>query len=302
MNGTHPLCHICKTQSVFFMNKDGFDEYVCPSCHLSFVFPQPSADELKEKVYSYESGYQGNRNEDISVVLENKRSATILDFLAREKPKGSLLDVGCSNGQFMFWANKRGLSSSGVEINRRTADVARKNGFEVYGGFLETAPFKKESFDIVFLGDVIEHVNDPRALMETCRGFLKKGGLLVISTPNVDCFWSKSTFLLYRLFRIPWSSLTPPHHLFQFSESNLTTLLSQSGFEKEKEWYVSPGRLMYELGSLHLLKRYKKNKTIGFLLYTGFAYGLYTIVFGVNRMIAPFGGKDFGLTAVYKKI
>ncbi len=301
MNGTHPLCHICKTQSVFFMNKDGFDEYVCPSCKLSFVFPQPSAEELKEKVYSYESGYQGNKKPDLSSVPEEKKRVETMDLLSKRKPNGKLLDVGCSSGGFMFSARKRGFSCEGVEINKRTADIATANGFEVFQGFLENAPFNKESFDVINLGDIIEHVNDPRFLLKTCAGLLKPNGIIVISTPNVDCFWSKATLWLYRVFNIPWASATPPHHLFQFNFENLNRLLAEQGFENTHQIFSRPRSLKYELGSLHLLKKWKSDKTVGNLLYMLFAFSIYSGLYGLNVVFKPFLRKDFQMVVFYER-
>src|SRR5690606_36756889 len=110
-------------------------------------------------------------------------------FIVNDKPEGNLLDVGCSSGQFMHWARKRGMHCAGIEVNDRTANIAKQNGFEVHTGFLDEAPFRKNSFDVIYLGDVIEHVNEPKAFIKLASEFLKNDGLIVISTPNTDCFW-----------------------------------------------------------------------------------------------------------------
>lgn len=300
-NNAHPLCHICSIPANFLMKKDGFDEYVCPDCNLSFVFPQPDKNWLKEEVYSYESGYQGNKKSNFEQIKEDKKTKTIITKLLKLKSKGNLLDVGCSSGEFMFWAEKRGFSCKGVEVNKRTADIARVNGFDVFGGFLDTAPFKKGEFDIIFLGDVIEHVNDPRNLIKTCKNLLNEKGILVISTPNMNCFWSHSTFLLYEYFRIPWSSLTPPYHLFQFSFNNLDKLLLQQGLSIETEFFMKPPRLLYNLGSLHLLKVFKQKQTIKNLLYMAWAFMLYTLFYTINIVLHPFLKEDFGMVVFYRK-
>lgn len=297
----HPLCNICHTPSDFFMKKDGFDEYKCPNCQLSFIFPQPTALWLKDKVYSFESGYQGNKKMNLSV-SEDKRGRDIFNFLIEKKPhRGTFLDVGCSSGQYMYWARQRGFSCAGVEINKRTADIAIANGFNVFQGFLEDAPFEKESFDIIFLGDVIEHVPDSRALIKTCVSFLKKDGILVISTPNVDCFWSDTTLGLYKLFKIPWTSATPPHHLFQFSFYNLNLLLKEQDFSHAHSLFAKPISLKYELGSLHLYKRVKKEKTIGSFLYMLFSFSLYVVIYELNALAKPLLTKDFSMAVFYEK-
>jgi len=295
----NPECHICRNKSEFLLNKDGFDEYLCPKCGLSFVHPQPTADWLKTEIYSLESGYQKNKSADLSLEPQNKRYGRVLNYMAKNKPKGKLLDVGCSSGQVMYWARLRGLEAKGVEINQRTADLARQNGFEVYNGFVEDAPFEKQSFDLIFLGDIIEHVNDPREFLKSVFSFLKPGGLMIISTPNVNCFWSKLTFTFYRLFKIPWTSMTPPYHLFQFSLENLNMLLAEFGFKPEKVFFLPPPSLKYELGSLHLLKRYKEDRSLKNFLYLLFSSGLYVAAYALNLGFHPFLQKDFQMSAVY---
>lgn len=131
----------------------------------------------------------------------------------------------------MYLAEKRGVRTSGVELNKRTADIAISNGLNVFNGFLEEAKFKNKCFSAVVLGDVIEHDRDPRSLILECERILEDGGILIISTPNLDCFWPKATFILFKLFKIPWSSVTPPYHLYQFSRNNLDLLLTSKKFK-----------------------------------------------------------------------
>jgi len=297
----NPKCYICGSDSVFLLKKDGFDEFQCLKCKLSFVHPQPTADWLKSDVYSLESGYQKNKSQDLSKELPGKRYGRVLDFVTKEKLNGNLLDVGCSSGQFMYWARQRGFNCRGVEINKRTAEIARQNGFEVFNGFLQEAIFERGSFDVIFLGDVIEHVNNPRDFLKDAVSFLKTDGLLVISTPNVNCFWSKYTLLLYKLFKIPWTSATPPYHLFQFSFENLNLLTSEFELKNAKTFFLPPPSLRYELGSLHLLGKWKKDKTVFNLIFMLFSYTAYVVAYALNLAIYPFHRKDFQMSAVYKR-
>jgi len=296
-----PLCHICSTPAVFMMKKDDFDEYLCPACGLSFVFPQPSAEWLKNNIYSYDSGYQGNKKSDLSKSSMATRNLEALDFLAKEKPCGEFMDIGCSNGALMYHARKRGFSPSGIEINKRTADMAAANGFPVHQGFLETCPFPKGSFDVIYLGDVIEHVNSPRDFVKDCESFLKEGGLMAISTPNVDCPWSHMTLALFRAFGMPWSSATPPHHLFQFSYENLNRLMEEHDFHPIRSIYTGPTNLHYHLGSLHLLKAWKAHKTPRTLLRMAFSFAAYSFIFVISRIIRPFHKKNYEMVVIYKR-
>ena len=300
---TNPKCHICDTNSFFLLNKDNFDLYECPNCRLVFVWPQPTQEFLTNNYYSLESGYMSNRaRQDLSKDKEQDRVKFIFDIFEKNKKNGIMLDVGCGNGQMLYWAEKRGIKGKGIEINKRTADRAKEYGFDVWNGFLETAPFERESFDFIFLGEIIEHVNNPREFVDKCSSFLKRGGLIGITTPNIDCPWSKTNLWLYKIFGIPWSSVTPPYHLFQFNPNNLDILMKESGFDLIASKFLRIPPLKYELGMLHLLKRYKKTKKLKDLFFAIFSYGIYTINHLIFRMLHFVFDKDFQMVRVYKKV
>lgn len=296
-----PLCIICSTASPFLLTKDGYDLYRCPSCNLVFVYPEPQNSFLKEKVYSYESGYQSNKRGNFSQVLPDVKTEKIISFLDSLDTKGKLLDVGCSSGEFMYHAGRRGFETYGVELNRRTAEVAQAQGLNVFNGYLADAKFSPGSFNVIFLGDIIEHVTSPDDLIRECTRILAAGGYIIISTPNLDCFWSDMTYRLYQWFHIPWSSLTPPYHLFQFSHNNLNLLMSRYGLLKKDIFYMRPPRLTYELGSLHLLKRWKTSRKIKDLFFMIFSFTCYTILYVVDILLGFFKQSDFSMVGIYTK-
>jgi len=283
------------------MNKDGYDLYKCSNCELVYMNPLPLQTFLNKEVYSLESGYQGNKENDLSKTFPNKKTKDILKFLGKNKIKGRILDVGCSNGEFLYHAKKRGFEAYGVELNSRTASIALKNGLNVFKGLLHEARFENDFFDIIFLGDIIEHVLSPRDFLHECKRILKNSGTIIISTPNLDCAWAKTTIFFYKTLGIPCSSVTPPHHTFQFSGKNLDMLMMQTGFIYTNKWFYKQPRLMYELGSLHLLKKYKANKNIKNLVFMIFSFILYTLSYFAVASTRSFRRKDFGMLSIYKK-
>ncbi len=297
-----PICHICNSKSRFYLNKDDFDLFKCSSCGLVFVSPQPQEDFLVKSLYSYESGYQSNRaRQDLSSTKEQERFTVAFDYLEKIKSGGKVLDVGCGNGQMLYWAKKRGFNPFGVEVNERTALCAKSYGFDVYIGLLRDSHFPKKTFDIIFLGEIIEHVNSPKDFIEECSEFLKDDGVIAITTPNINCYWSKTTFFFYKIFKIPWSSVTPPYHLFQFDYKNLDLFMGQFGFICDKELFLRIPPLKYELGMLHLLKRYKKTKKIFDFFFMICSYVLYTITHFIFKVLHPFLQTDFQMIKIYKK-
>lgn len=296
-----PHCHICDTSSDFLLVKDGFPIYKCPNCGLFFVFPMVEDAYLEEEVYSAKSGYQGHRaKEDLRSLPPTKRFDVIFEYLGDVAGK-RILDVGASNGEFLYNIRKRGADTYGVEINTKTANSALKLGLNIFVGFLAEAKYEDDFFDIINLCDILEHVTDPRKLLTECRRILKPGGVIIIRTPNMDCFWANVTLRLYYLFGIPWSAVIPPHHLHHFTLDNLNLLLKQNFFKLDWHRFELPPALMFELGNLHLVKRYKKSRSIRDLCFAGFAFSLYVILWSFDRLMTPFKKKDNEMLAMYIK-
>jgi 2-polyprenyl-3-methyl-5-hydroxy-6-metoxy-1,4-benzoquinol methylase len=227
-----PTCPICGHRShvSWLLDKDGWRLFRCRPCDHIFVFPQPSPDELRQ-IYSFESGYHVElaRRPDQGQGSEQHFLETLAQ-IRRHVTGGTLLDVGCAAGQFMLLAKAAGFAARGVELNPGTAAIARGKGFDVAVGPVEDVPFEPTSFDVVHMGDVIEHVRDPAALLRRVRGLLKTDGLVAVVTPIHDAFFPRTTLMLHQTLGIPWSHPTPPHHLHQFSTRSLASLLAQTGF------------------------------------------------------------------------
>ena len=293
-------CPICNSSTAFFLQKDGFSYQRCLSCGLVFVHPQPAEKHLHEEVYSEKAGYQKGRKKNLSDTQESPHMKKILNFLMRNNIHGKLLDVGCSSGVFLYYAKKRGFETYGVELNELTAHIAIANGLNIKIGTLKSAQYADNCFDVIFLGDIIEHVPSPQELISECKRILKQGGVLIISTPNLDSFWARATFPLWKWFKIPWSVLTPPHHLFQFSEDNLKKFLQDNDFTPTATWFRRPPTLKYELGSLHLWGGFKREKTVGNALFMLFAFTAYALLYFIDVLITLLKKKDFGMVAICK--
>lgn len=81
------------------------------------------------------------------------------------------------------------------------------------------------SFDVAVMFDVIEHLFDPRVVLEATRRALRPGGLFVVSTPNFDA-------LSRRALGAAWAVLSPLEHLYYFTELTLTKMVEAAGFSR----------------------------------------------------------------------
>ncbi len=107
-------------------------------------------------------------------------------------PQGALkiLEVGCGEGLTGRAIKERSGGKAevvGIEIISHAAEKAKSNLDKVIHGNVETLelPFAKEYFDCIIYGDVLEHLIDPWSVLAVHCNYLKKGGIVIISLPNI---------------------------------------------------------------------------------------------------------------------
>jgi SAM-dependent methyltransferase len=141
-------------------------------------------------------------------------------------PAGSgrrLLDVGCGSGTYLRLAWQAGWQVTGVETDPAACRAARSRGVPVVQVGLPCTTLPGESFDVVTLTHVIEHLHDPRPALREIRRLLAPGGLVMITTPNLDAYGLE-------VFGRCWRGLEPPRHLVLYTPSSLGGLLRDAGF------------------------------------------------------------------------
>lgn len=113
-------------------------------------------------------------------------------------PSGSMLDIGCTTGDWSALWQGKGWTCSGVDIDRAHADVARSRGVDARYCDLnrEPLPFKDQSFDLIFAGEVIEHLVDTDAFLRELHRCVRPGGKVLITTPNLASFENRLRLVL----------------------------------------------------------------------------------------------------------
>ena len=133
------------------------------------------------------------RTKSRSLRRSKKYLDTISQLVGKPPSEISLLDVGCSSGAFLGAAVTLGYKAEGVEPAQRAAATAQAAGLKVHRGLLHEAEFADGQFDAVTLLEVIEHLNEPLALLKECQRILRPGGILLVGTANADS-WSAHAF------------------------------------------------------------------------------------------------------------
>lgn len=264
-NGT-VSCNLCgEREQRFLFRKAGFDLVECRKCGLAFIANPPDGQAIAS-LYTASADYHDELLDPSSTTFRRMRQIAKqhLRMLGRSvaEPDGvRLLDIGCSNGLFLAEARAKGYDVHGAEISPETAQFARSH-FElpVHTGSYELAGFDKGSFDVITLFDVTEHLPDPFAELKRVREYLKPGGLLLQSTPNINGLFPRLSYPLANRLDY-WPHPEPPHHLYQFSVRTIRLATEMAGFETyrvdqtriglgysfgtPKEWRRSPKMLAY---------------------------------------------------------
>ncbi|TJY40733.1 class I SAM-dependent methyltransferase [Cohnella pontilimi] len=107
-------------------------------------------------------------------------------------PESRILDAGCGTGGNLELLSRMGCEVMGLEMEQGAAEIAQsKSGKAVYLGSLpDQVPFADESFDLIVLLDVLEHIEDDLGALETLTAKLKPGGSLLITVPAFQFLWS----------------------------------------------------------------------------------------------------------------
>lgn len=214
---------------------NGFSVVACEACGFSHTLPLPTPQEL-EHIYAHEY-YTQEKPLYIERYLEDKAwwdevYAERYERLEAALPAGRrrLLDIGSGPGLFLAAGRERGWEVMGVEPSERASRYSRDVlKLDVRSMFLtnETAASLGQ-FDVVNLGEVLEHLPDPAGMLRLVHGLLAPGGMLVVLVPND--FNPFQRVLNESMGVAPWW-VAPPHHLNYFDTDTLPRLITRCGFE-----------------------------------------------------------------------
>lgn len=264
----HPArCPVCSSTRLreqpfgyAFKNK-WLGGYECRDCGIIFIHPQPSADELKH-MYSKEyfegdfrCGHAGSYfDEKTQISLED---GGLLARIKRFKPSGSFLEIGCAGGAFLHAAHKAGYDVKGVEFSHAAAQLAReKFQLDVVTGDVTDAQFPNDTFDVIFMGDVLEHLPNPLATCKEIFRILRCNGVFVIECPmQTNTLFSRVGLFAYGMLGKKVTVNMPPYHLFEYRPASMATMLQRIGFSviQKSEGIIPPRHVALRGSSLQNL-------------------------------------------------
>ena len=234
INKEHFLCPICGSDSFKVLYSDTLGNelprygynftpnhsktyriVLCQNCEHGYTSPRPKMMWRNYKLIN-DRVYLGN----MKVRIETARK--VLATIKRHMPRGRLLDVGCSTGDFLFAAQEV-YEVEGLELSTWAAKIAERRGFCIHKHKLEH--FKRETiYDVITLWGVIEHFEVPSREVAKIAKLLRKGGIV--------CLWTGDLMSLpSRLLGRKWWYIQG-QHLQLFSPRSLVRLFRNNGFNK----------------------------------------------------------------------
>jgi SAM-dependent methyltransferase len=172
--------------------------------------------------------------------FEEVNNAVILLFreARREQTPGCVLDLGCGRARLGFEIERLGYTVTGIDNSPVACATARTRISEVIeGDFMDSvgtaASLKGRQFDWLLAADVLEHLAEPKSALCFYRRFLKPGGRLIVSLPNV-AVWDNRLRLLFGRFDYHESGLPDRTHLRFFTFRTARELVSGAGFKPQR--------------------------------------------------------------------
>lgn len=228
----------------------------CKTCNLVRTNPRPTLDSLAFYYPDDYAPYQGTKVEGNINMPRPSLGYRILRKIFDSKtkaipplPPGKMLEVGCASGSFLHEMAFKGWDVYGIEPSESAAAMARKLGYKVHTGPIETAPDDYTGMDLVAMWVVIEHLSDPVHVFKKIHGCLKDDGWLCVSTHNIGSF-------LFKKFKENYYDNHIPNHLYHFSASTLQQFLERNGYEVIK---IIHNRVLQSLLGSIAFKRMAKN-------------------------------------------
>lgn len=206
------------TQKEFYLNKNSEFGYL-----ETHPIPENLSEFYKSENYISHTDSRKSLFEKVYQKLKLYNIRYKFSKLNHKENGKKLLDIGCGTGDFLQFAQKKGLKVFGIEPNQKAIEIA-KNKIGREGEFFDELSDTDETFDSITLWHVLEHIPDLNRTLIEIKSKLKSEGELIIAVPNYKSFDAK----FYQSF---WAAYDVPRHLWHFSPEDFDRLMNHHGMK-----------------------------------------------------------------------
>ena len=255
----------------FSVSGESFSLLLNEEYQLLKTHPQPPLDRLGMyyEFDDYISHTDGKRTlfEKMYHFIKRRAIKNKLRLIEQHQPvKGKILDIGAGTGDFLLEAKNKNWETVGVEPNEKAKSIAINKGV-LFADTIEK--LESNSFDVITLWHVLEHVPDVAHQVAELKRLLKPSGTLIIAVPNFKSFDAN----YYKTF---WAAYDVPRHLWHFSKTAIEKL-----FDKQNMNLVAVKPMWFDSYYVSLLS--EKNKTGKMNFINGLAIGFVSNVVGIFK-------------------
>jgi SAM-dependent methyltransferase len=240
---TCPLCNQtdCGDFPIFYeLHGKQFHAKQCAHCSFVYLDPRLTPEELK-LLYSDEYflhdgadfGAHSPSDYESAAIKGSVKFPEILGWIRRYKPSGEFFEIGCGMGYFLEYARKNGYTVSGIEyaeLGVRTCQM--KFGLNVQRGSFEELALQPDRYDVMFMGDVLEHLIQPLDMLRKAHSMLKPSGVLAAEVPSTfNSLAGRLAVAGMRVLGTKKKMAMPPYHVSEFTPKTLRSMLERAGFK-----------------------------------------------------------------------
>lgn len=195
---------------------DDFDIDACADCGTLFcgVLPARGKD--------YGEFYAEARNLAVPGFVLGRLAENVASLERYRSARNRWLDIGCGTGTLLQAVAAGGWQALGTEVAPAAVAAVRDAGLEALLGDVAALDLPAGGFDVVSMVEVLEHVDEPDALLATAARLVRPGGAVYLTTPH-------GRSLSARVLGTRWSVVTPPDHLQLYSVAGLRAALVRQG-------------------------------------------------------------------------
>lgn len=240
------------------VSKEIFDLYYDENLDMLITSPQPDLENLGRYYESEDYISHTDNKRSVfekayhfvkSIALKNKLNL----INSEQSQKGKILDIGAGTGDFLLTAKNDGWNVIGIEPSDRAKNIAKQKGISFAE---ETASLENNSFDVITMWHVLEHVPNLELQIQELKRLLKPTGTLIIAVPNFKSFDAEH----YGEF---WAAFDVPIHFWHFSKKAIKSLFEKVDMKLEKilpmkfdSFYVSLLSEKYKTGKMNFVRAF----------------------------------------------
>ncbi|MDB6171247.1 MAG: methyltransferase [Chthoniobacteraceae bacterium] len=221
-------CPLCadSSQSIFAEWSD-YKILQCAACEFRFINTEAAS-------YPVDAQYHYDEVGDFTICPNQPHlKRRVKDILAFKQPPGRALDIGCGKGEVAILLEQAGFKSAGIDMKERLIKQLQDQYPQVEWRVALTTDLagKAERFDLLTMYHVLEHIPQPRKVLETVKALANPGALIVIEVPNPAGLEARLKGRRWQYYKVDHVNYFKPRHLRRLAKDLDFEILAIKGYQ-----------------------------------------------------------------------